>query len=246
MPGPITETHPLLLSMWDYSKNTECSTEKLTAGSTLKVWWVCSSGHSWKAKVCSLSSGKGCPVCSGHTGELLKDTHPSLLKEWDYAENAGIDVTQVTKGLRTRVGWKCSFGHKWKTSISNRAARKNPSRCPMCFSTRGSKVELDLMNLLGIASATLPIPWGKSQFAKVDGVYTNSKVVVEYDGYYWHKDKFARDISKTKALLGAGYRVIRIRESPLKFLPQLEGLSQLSYDFNSSKLTDLALGLDKL
>ncbi|MGM7696804.1 DUF559 domain-containing protein [Microbacterium sp. A84] len=43
--------------------------------------------------------------------------------------------------------------------------------------------------------------------------------VVEYDGSYWHADKVELDTDKSRDLLAAGYRVIRLREYPL---PPLE------------------------
>jgi hypothetical protein len=45
-------------------------------------------------------------------------------------------------------------------------------------------------------------------------------LVIEYDGAYWHSAaaKEAVDMAKTRDLLAAGYRVVRLRETPLEGL----------------------------
>ncbi|MCW1100212.1 DUF559 domain-containing protein [Streptomyces sp. RS2] len=45
------------------------------------------------------------------------------------------------------------------------------------------------------------------------------KLVIEYDGSYWHADKTGLDIEKSRDLLAAGYLVARLREHPLPPLP---------------------------
>ena len=42
--------------------------------------------------------------------------------------------------------------------------------------------------------------------------------MIEYDGSYWHQDKADIDRAKSMDLLAAGYRVIRLREHPLRSL----------------------------
>ncbi len=48
-------------------------------------------------------------------------------------------------------------------------------------------------------------------------------VAIEYDGYFWHKDKYDRDVKKTVFLNNGGIYVIHIRETGLDSLPQFIG-----------------------
>ncbi|MBP1053826.1 DUF559 domain-containing protein [Rhodococcus qingshengii] len=49
-----------------------------------------------------------------------------------------------------------------------------------------------------------------------------TRVIVEYDGWYWHRDKAEKDLLKTRVLEKAGWTVIRIRETTAKRpLPEL-------------------------
>lgn len=50
------------------------------------------------------------------------------------------------------------------------------------------------------------------------GTKNGQRIVVEYDSFYYHKDKFQIDYDKAIALLNSGIAVIRIRH---KGLPSL-------------------------
>lgn len=57
-----TDAHPL--SEWDYEKNKGISPNKVSRNSMRSVWWKCSLGHSWKAKISERAiEEKGCTVC---------------------------------------------------------------------------------------------------------------------------------------------------------------------------------------
>ena len=49
----------------------------------------------------------------------------------------------------------------------------------------------------------------------VDIVLDALKVVVEFDGAYWHRKKVDKDREKTALMEEAGWQVIRVRERPL-------------------------------
>lgn len=51
------------------------------------------------------------------------------------------------------------------------------------------------------------------------GLPDGRRLIIEYDGSYWHSDKADVDREKSLDLLDQGYWVVRIRESPL---PSLE------------------------
>jgi hypothetical protein len=78
-------THPDLAAQWNYSKNNGLEPDQVTAGSEKRVWWICSKGHEWQAKIRSRSArAQGCPYCSGRyaiKGENdLATLRPDLIK----------------------------------------------------------------------------------------------------------------------------------------------------------------------
>ena len=54
-PKVAKEFHP--------TKNGDLKPEDFTYGSDTKVWWICSKGHEWDARIYSRTSGDGCPYC---------------------------------------------------------------------------------------------------------------------------------------------------------------------------------------
>jgi len=68
----------------------------------------------------------------------------------------------------------------------------------------------------------------------VDIKLPDEKIVIEYDGAYWHKDKAIKDISKTVSLKKAGWSVIRVREHPLDILDSKFNVHSKSGEYKST------------
>lgn len=110
------------LSEWDY-ENGELRPEIFGRGSTRKVWWKCSEGHSWKAAVYSRTSGSGCPYCAGNIVEPgvndIRSRVPEWLSEWDFERN-DTDPGETAVTSAKKVWWKCVKGHAYLSSPSCR------------------------------------------------------------------------------------------------------------------------------
>ena len=60
----LATTDTYLLSEWDYKRNKGISPQHISRHSLQSVWWKCSLGHSWKAKIAERTIEKtGCKVC---------------------------------------------------------------------------------------------------------------------------------------------------------------------------------------
>ena len=103
-----------LMKEWDFDKNQDISSEKLSMGSKVKVWWKCSKGHSWQTAPKERKKGRGCPICAnkkvlaGYND--LASQKPELLKEWDFDKNQNISPEELTMGSNIKVWWKCRKG----------------------------------------------------------------------------------------------------------------------------------------
>lgn len=62
--------YPYLAAEWHPTKNKELTPGGFVSGSGTKVWWKCSRGHEWKARINSRVRGTGCPKCSPQTSRL--------------------------------------------------------------------------------------------------------------------------------------------------------------------------------
>jgi hypothetical protein len=98
-------------------------------GHNKKKSWRCDLGHFYSDTVNHRTGmNTGCPFCAGKkilTGfNDLATTSPDLASEAD-----GWDPTSITRGSNRKVQWKCTKGHTWKTSPTDRSRGEG---CPSC------------------------------------------------------------------------------------------------------------------
>lgn len=212
---------PEVAGEWHPTRNGDLTPDSVAAGASRKAWWLGACGHEWQAVIHSRSRGCGCPYCGNRTvgyGNDLATRFPEVAYEWHPTRNGDLTPKQVPYGARRNVWWRCASGHEWRAMVFKRSAG---SSCDRCKLTGVSEVELrafaELHHVLNghlsplTRDARLPTP--DRQRMRVDMILGD--VAVEYDGFYWHKDKETPDREKTERLRQAGYKVIRVREHPL-------------------------------
>lgn len=91
----LVTTNPELATEWS-TKNTVPATS-VSCGSGKRVWWVCSEGHEWAARV---SNRKGCAQCKSHGSSKIEQ---ALRKE---LEASGL---QVLDNQRLTISWNKSY-----------------------------------------------------------------------------------------------------------------------------------------
>lgn len=124
--------YPYLALQWS-SRNGDLLPDMVSPGSNRDVWWKCSRGHEWDARIADRVAGSGCPYCSGErilSGfNDLGTTNPDLAAEWSDS-NIGLTPTMVTAKSCKNVWWKCNTcGYEWKAVISSRVKGLS---CPVC------------------------------------------------------------------------------------------------------------------
>ncbi|MGA2915293.1 MAG: zinc-ribbon domain-containing protein [Sedimentisphaerales bacterium] len=138
LPSPMSgyslfDINPVLAREWHPTKNGKLIARDITVHSNKKVWWQCSKGHEWEAKVNNRSNGRGCPYCSGKAvcdDNSLQLLNPALTKEWHPTKNGSLTPKDVTTGSNKKVWWQCSKGHEWQAALSHRS---NGTGCPYCI-----------------------------------------------------------------------------------------------------------------
>lgn len=142
--------------------------------------------------------------------------------------------------------------HVFESSLSATWSRKHP--CLICSNQiRASQQEKDVVRFIKstlkptvslMISHWLPygIPSRTSTGFTVDALLfnelTEQKIVFEYDGARWHKDKITVDTEKTTVLLNEEYIVFRIREQGI---PLLDIQSSRLYQISVPKNVKLSL-----
>lgn len=140
---PISKSHPQLAKEafgWDPNL--------YSAGSKMKVNWICINSHVTSASINNRVKSHGCPICSGHQllegWNDLQTSHPELAKEAH-----GWNPKTVMASSSKSLPWMCPQGHIWSTRVSRRAKGLDCSTCkknnfagiPLAISHPGLAVE---------------------------------------------------------------------------------------------------------
>ena len=221
----LKTVNPVLCQEWNSNKNENMKPEDFTANSHKKVWWRCNKGHEWQASIKSRNKGSGCPYCSGFyaiQGENdLQTVNPTLACEWNYEKNVNLNPFSFTANSGKKVWWKCNKGHEWQAVIYS---RNNGNGCPICHSERNTSFpEYALLFYLAKCEFQA-IHSYKEKGYELDIYIPSKRIAIEYDGYFWHKNKIIEDIEKNKKCKRDGITLYRIREG-------LSSLNDTSIDY---------------
>jgi len=140
--------------------------------------------------------------------DFLKYSYPKLLSEWDYFKNDNDLLDNISFKSVKSVYWKCKKNHSWTTSPYHRTIDK--TGCPYC-ARPSSKPEIRIY-----CELIKFFPNAKSRFKfknkEIDVFLPEQKLAIEYDGYYYHKNRIKEDQNKNNFYKINKIELIRIRE----------------------------------
>lgn len=233
-------------------------TDTLSKRSPKKVWWQCRQDerHAWEALVSNRTANRrdSCAMCASkyivHGINDLSVLNPSLYAELHPTRNT-IDTTILSPGSAKKPWWQCSknSSHCWEATVSS---RNHGNGCPLCVTYRNesefrtlftevTNLEFEDGHVIGERELF------KRNKIQIDMINHEYSVIIEYDGAWTHgandlhkrnaQQGLAKDTDTTNALLNAGYKVVRIRETPLQFLDmQHKNLFQVVFKDRDDKL----------
>ena len=210
--------------------NNKIDLNKLTLGSSRKIWWQCSlnKNHIWEqSPFKQLRSGE-CPKC-----KLLVEKNPELIKEWCFEKNMHTDINTVLSKTNIRYWWNCSKvkSHSWMASPNTRTLGH---ACPFCTLTPQSREELTItFELIKIFKDINPKGHKlkvKGKLRSIDIFLPHLNIGIEFDGSYWHKDKREKDKMKTLDIEEQGINIIRVRQKPLKRIFEDDVMAEKKFD----------------
>lgn len=174
----------------------------------------------------------------------LAETHPDIAEQWHPTKNGDLTPYDVAGGTNKKIWWKCDKGddHEWITSASGRSGKRG---CPYCSLTPQSKQELTItFELIKLFKNIDPRGFKvylEGRFRAIDIFIPLLNLCVEFDGSYWHKGKRELDKIKSEMLLQEGFKLIRVREEPLKKIYETDVISEKP--FNGKQITDGILSI---
>jgi Zn finger protein HypA/HybF involved in hydrogenase expression len=127
---------PELAEQWDREKNGALSPAQVSVFSNRRVWWKCSKGHEWQAKISDrVTKRSDCPYCTNRKVLAgfndLKTVEPLVAAQWHPEKNDPLEPSMVLPGSTKRVWWRCTDCHEWKAVIYSRTGAQKCG-CPVC------------------------------------------------------------------------------------------------------------------
>lgn len=192
----LATINPELSREWHPTNNQQLSPNQVTPFSAKKVWWLCSEGHEWIARVQCRSRGTKCPFCAGKqplNGKTdLNTLNSQLAKEWHPFKNYGLFPENVSAHSHNKVWWICEYGHEWIANIDNRSKGNG---CPYC----AGNIPVKGINDLATKNPQLARQWHptKNKGLSADQVMPNSHKKVWWicdEGHEWKAEIKSRNM----------------------------------------------------
>jgi len=255
--GNLIQTHPLIaklaVSCAEDNCN-DCYLEAFTAGSNHKWSWICESSHITTGTISHRTSSTQPWNCDECKHDKLRDSNIAdefiacLCDSCKVNLSAPHTTSNISVGSGKSCLWQCLSCHEqWEARIADRLHKEHPTGCPNCVVPGTSYREQSIFTLL---SKELALPYAGNVKVEgwdypVDFVHHASKTVIQYDSYYYHKDRTQADMRCNKILKKAGWNVLRIREAGLTSLrsPEVKVTSRESAELVCEKILKL-LALD--
>jgi very-short-patch-repair endonuclease len=186
-------------------------------------WYCAICENIWKTTFDSIQSGSSCPKCAnkkkGQSQRLTKQNYRDL------AEGQGISwLGTLPERSNTKTLWGCREGHKWQRSYTH---QQRGYLCPQCSKkVNGRHTSIPQRKLAELLDGQINYRLD-SHFLDIAINHKGHKIAVEYDGWHWHGGQEERDDIRDKKILGAGWRLLKIKGSNL--LPSAAELQQALY-----------------
>ncbi len=131
---------PRLVAEWDVDANDGILPETVPAGSSVKYWWRCGSGHPFQATPSNRYANKtACPVCMNRLIIVgvndLRSTHPEIARELGPRSNAA----ELTAHSEKEIPFTCAEGHTFWRRVVDRVAGKGCMECSRRVLTRAGE-----------------------------------------------------------------------------------------------------------
>lgn len=214
----LATTNPELAAEWHPTLNGKITPQEVSSGTDRKIWWLGKCGHEWDAALSSRrKSGEGCPTCRGFKVLVgfndLASINPIVAAEWHPTKNGKLMATQVTTGSHTKIWWLGKCGHEWSAAIYTRKV----SGCPKCVRQVSKPEERikELLTRLGLVVEGSNWTMLRPKRSQLDLWIPEKNVAIEFNGNYWHKEKYRGEThhhAKWLACKDKGIQLIQIWE----------------------------------
>jgi very-short-patch-repair endonuclease len=243
----LTENNPSIITKFVGNKD---NLKLIPYGTNNKYIWKCDNSkcsNTFEAKPSDLYKNDLPRLYCNNCTKINKDVKAkikylersgSIQKKFPFIKNIWSKENvkmpdEICRGSNEKIKLKCpnkSTKHPDYEITVNHIQDHNSFRCPKCV-TKTSNVEMRIYSELKYSFKD--VKWQqKIEGREADITIEDIKLVIEIDGYPWHKNKAEKDLEKNIIFEKKGYTVLRIRDT------RLEKISCDNIVFN---LADLSL-----
>ena len=225
----LASQYPELITQ--YSNRNVLGPHEICHWSYVRRWWVCKYEHEWLASPRHRTAGtRNCPVCMNRVVLAgfndVATTDPWVVDEWD-PENEKTPH-EVARLSNYRARWICARNpeHRWLAVVRGRAGLGNG--CPRCghHVSRGEAELFEFVRSLlpGVAvTQSNRTVIRRKRALELDIYVPVLRVAIEYNGTYFHSEKFKtaghRD-EKTRLCAEKGIRLLHVEEADWRGYPE--------------------------
>ena len=145
-------------------------------------------------------------------------------KHWNYELNK-IDPSEVSIFSNVKYHWKNDSGLDF-------------FQTPLDIENKPSQTSIIEKQLYYVFKKIFPQTLSRAKIdnIEIDVFVPNYNFGIEYDGYYFHKDKFQKDLDKVTTLQDKGIFLLRLRDEKLTMCKSSENFLELDnpYDINKT------------
>ena len=222
----LADIHPSIAAEWHPEKNLGLTPSEVLPRSNREVIWFCPNSvlHDYPQRISDRTRGyysdnptiknAGCPFCSG--AKVAPDTSlafkfPEIASEWHPTKNKDLKPDQVTCGSNLEVWWVCEKKHEYKKAIVQRTSRNvGCTECPKYSSSQEIRILTEIMSIFDLVRSRDIV----SGF-EIDVLIPEYMIGIEYDSYYYHKQRLEQDLKKGEWCENNDIKLFRMREPGL-------------------------------
>lgn len=135
---------PDLEKEWDWEENDNLGLNpwKISAGSSQKAYWICSTSdcghHKWSSVIKTRTRGGKCPYCTNNKCCPCKsflNLDPHLAKKYDWDRNQDVNPYKISLFSSIKLWWKCkrNDNHVWFSPVRDQTF--TVTDCPLCYNS---------------------------------------------------------------------------------------------------------------
>ena len=227
----LSVVNPELAAQWHPTKNGGLTPDMVTKASNKKVWWLGECGHEWSASVSHRNQGRRCPICANDKRGRRK-TESRYIEELKI-KNPAVKLIGKYQGGHKKTAFECNIcGNKWEAAPYSIIAGHG---CPKCYHVSTSFAEQFISESLKyVLGEDKVVNRNRNAIGKELDIYIPSlKYAIEFNGWFWHKDRLDNDRKKASLCNENGITVLFIYDACQEKEIQIDA-EYLLYSFDLS------------